>query len=304
MVQPTPWKTGRTQQAQTILPSQTTGGTSRRQVDVTKVVAWLKPHLAVFRGHWGYLFAAVGNIITLFGLFEPWVDASSTDGRITATPFGKFQISSSLVALWSGAPPPTAKINGMWAVLACIAVVITVSAAMINLRARTQALSALVMGSTVAVSLFLVFALVHMNNKLPDLRAMVGNASARDLGSQVGMLMRWASGNGNYALPGLKRYTWTTASLTTWAWLAGGMAVISAIAAIAQWVRSRPDGPIAIPLRMPIVITRASDDHASEQPSPDPAPAAASPPAAPEAPMPPAPATPPERPPTDPGHAG
>ncbi|MFD0366112.1 hypothetical protein ACFQZZ_32140 [Nocardia sp. GCM10030253] len=272
MVQPTPWQEGKTQQAQAISPSQATGGAPRRQVEVANVVASLRPHLAALRGSWGYLFAAVGSIITFFALFQPWVNASSTDGKIKATPFGKFEISSSLVALWSGSPPPTAKVNGTWAVLACVAIAVVVVAAVVNLRARTQALSGLVMGSSIAMSLFVVFALVHMNGKAPDVRNMVGNGPTRDLGSQVGMLVRWASGNGNYALPGVKRYTWTTAGLTSWAWFAGAMAVLSTVAAIAQWMRNRPAGPIHIPLRMPIVITRPSSDAAAPHPTPAPAP--------------------------------
>lgn len=240
----------------------------------------LRPLLVLCRGNWGYLGAAIGSVITLYALFQPWVNASSTDGKIKATPFGKFEISSSLVALWSGSPPPAAKINGTWAVLACITIAVIIVAAVVNLRAHTQALSTLVMGSSIALSLFVVFALVHMNGKAPDVRNMVGNGPTRDLGSQVGMIVRWASGNSGYALPGVRRYTWTTAGLTSWAWFAGAMAVVSAVAAIAQWVRNRPAGPIQIPLRMPIVITRPSSGPA--QPAPEPQQPSASPQPAPE----------------------
>ncbi|MFE7802597.1 hypothetical protein [Nocardia sp. NPDC057440] len=296
MVQPTPWQAGKTPQAQAVSPSRAARGAPRRQVDVASTLtslrllhARLRPHLVLFQGNWGYLGAALGGVITLYALFQPWVNASSTDGKIKATPFGKFEISSSLVALWSGSPPPAAKINGTWAVLACIAIAVIVVAAVVNLRAHTRALSTLVMGSSIALSLFVVFALVHMNGKAPDVRNMVGNGPTRDLGSQVGMIVRWASGNSGYALPGVRRYTWTTAGLTSWAWFAGAMAVISAVAAIAQWVRNRPAGPIQIPLRMPIVITRPSSGPAPAQPAPAPQQPSASPQPAPE-PQQPAPA--------------
>ncbi|MEV6430953.1 hypothetical protein [Nocardia sp. NPDC051463] len=289
MVQPTPWQAGKTPQAQAVSPSRAAGGAPRRQVDVANALATvrpllvaLRPVLVLCRGSWGYLIAAIGSIITLYSLFQPWVNASSTDGKIKATPFGKFEISSSLVALWSGSPPPAAKINGTWAVLACITIAVICVAAVVNLRARTQALSTLVMGASIALSLFVVFALVHMNGKAPDVRNMVGNGPARDLGSQVGMIVRWASGNSGYALPGVRRYTWTTAGLTSWAWFAGAMAVVSAVAAIAQWVRNRPSGPIQIPLRMPIVITRPSSGATPAEPAPAPQQPSTSPQPAPE----------------------
>ncbi|WP_406233378.1 hypothetical protein [Nocardia sp. NBC_01009] len=287
MVQPTPWQAGKTPQAQAVSPSRAAGGAPRRQVDVANALATLRPLLAALRpvlvlcrGNWGYLGAAISGVITLYALFQPWINASSTDGKIKATPFGKFEISSSLVALWAGSPPPTAKINGTWAVLACITIAVIVVAAVVNLRAQTRALSTLVMGSSIALTFFVIFALVHINNKAPDVRNMVGNGSARDLGSQVGMIVRWASGNSGYALPGVRRYTWTTAGLTSWAWFAGAMAVVSAVAAIGQWVRNRPAGPIQIPLRMPIVITRPSSGPA--QPAPEPQQPSASPQPAPE----------------------
>lgn len=221
--------------------------------------------------------AAVGSIITFFTLFQPWVNAATLDGRIKATPFGKFEISSSLVALWSGAPPPQAKVNGMWAVLACVAIAVTLFAVAVNLRARTTALSHLAAGSSVAMALFIAFAVVHMNGKAPELRAMLGYGRPTDLGSQIGLLMRWASGNGNYPMPGIRQVSITTASLTAWAWFAIAIAVVSAVAAIAQWVRNRPAGPIhiplQIPLRMPVVITRPSSVPApAPAPTPTPAP--------------------------------
>ncbi|MFE7802598.1 hypothetical protein [Nocardia sp. NPDC057440] len=242
----------------------------------------LRPYLAPLQGNWGYVVAAAGSVVTFCTLFQPWVNAATLDGRIKATPFGKFEISSSLVALWSGAPPPQAKVNGTWAVLACVAIAVTLFAVVVNLRARTTTLSHLAACSSVAMALFIVFALVHMNGKAPELRSMLGYGRTTDLGGQIGLLMRWASGNGKYPMPGIRQVSITTASLTAWAWFAAATAVVSAVAAIAQWVRNRPAGPIQIPLqiplRMPIVITRPSSAPApapDSAPTPDPTPAPA-----------------------------
>ncbi|MFQ6330496.1 hypothetical protein ACLMAL_30760 [Nocardia sp. CWNU-33] len=285
MAQRTPWQAGKNPPGQVDPPNPSARGAPRRRVEVRSTMAALRPHLARLRGNWGYLAAAAGSLILFFTLFQPWVNASGLDGRVKATPFGKWQISSSLVALWSGAPPPQAKINGTWAVLACVAIAVTLFAVVVNLRARTTALSHLAAGSSVATALFIVFALVHMNGKAPELRAMLGYGRPTDLGSQIGLLMRWASGNGNYPVPGLRKVSITTAGLTAWAWFAAAIAVMSAVAAIAQWVRNRPAGPIQIPLqiplRMPIVITRPSS-----APAPAPAPAPDSTPAPTPAPTP------------------
>ncbi|MEV6430952.1 hypothetical protein [Nocardia sp. NPDC051463] len=275
MTQPTPWQTGKNPPGQVDPPQPTARGAPHRRVELQNAMTALRPHLAPLRGNWGYVVAAVGSVITFFALFQPWVNATALDGRIKATPFGKFEISSSLVALWSGAPPQQAKVNGTWAVLACVAIAVTLFAVAINLRARTTALSHVAAGSSVAMALFIAFALVHMNGKAPELRAMLGYGRPTDLGSQIGLLMRWASGNGKYPMPGIRQVSITTASLTAWAWFAAATAVVSAVAAIAQWVRNRPAGPIQIPLqiplRMPIVITRPAP-AAAPAPTPDSAP--------------------------------
>ncbi|MFE7801308.1 hypothetical protein [Nocardia sp. NPDC057440] len=206
--------------------------------------------LAALGGNWGYLCAAAGNVITFGLLFEPWLDINGGSGNIKSDAFGKFQISSSLMGLWSGSPPPAATINGTWAVLACAAIGVTVCTTLVNLRARTKALSHLTTVSSVAVALFIVFALVHMNGKVSDVRGMLGFGPFRDLGTQAGLMMRWASGNGRPPVPGLRQVSYTTAGLTSEAWYAGVTAVSSAVAAIAQCARNRSSDVIRLPLRI------------------------------------------------------
>ncbi|MFQ6392414.1 hypothetical protein ACLMAJ_03060 [Nocardia sp. KC 131] len=273
MVQPTPWQAGdNNPQGQAEPPNPTSRGAPRRQIDVAKVIATLRPHLASLQGSWGYVFAAVGSIITFITLFQPWINAVARDGRIKANPFGRLQISSSLVTLWSGSPPPQVKINGTWAVLATIAITITIFATVVNLRARTEALRHLVAGTSVATALFVVFAMVHLNNKGPALRDMLGYGNPRDLGGQIGLLMRWASGNGQYPVPGLTKVSITTASLTAWAWFAAVMAVASAVAAVAQWIRNQPAGSVHLPMRISVVTSPRAANPAPA-PTPDPPPA-------------------------------
>jgi hypothetical protein len=257
MVQPTPWQASKTPDREPGSPSSAKDGSWRRQFDdeiVLKVLASL-------RGYWGYLFAAAGSILTFALLFEPWLTGDGPDGGIKANPFWKLQISTSLVALWSGAPPPGAQINGMWAVLASAAITVTVFSVAINLRARSAALSYLAVGSSVAMAIFVVSAVVHLNGKAEAVRGIVGSGGQRDLGTQVGQLIRWASGNGTYPVPGLRKVSYVTASLTSVAWFAVAISVVSAMAALGQWVHGRTTGlgAIRLPRNFPIVISQQPD---------------------------------------------
>ncbi|MGO4614022.1 hypothetical protein AB4305_07585 [Nocardia sp. 2YAB30] len=252
MVQLTPWQADRNRHHQADSPSRTESSAPQQRGAVAKVIAAL-------RGNWGYLGAAAGNIITFVLLFNPWLTASGPDGTISADPFGGLQVSTSLVGLWSGSPPPAADVNGTWGVLASAAGAITVFAVLVDLRARTKGLSHVAAVSSVALALFVVFALVHLNNKAAEVKDMVGSGSPRDLGTQIGLLVRWASGNGTYPVPGLRQVTYSTASLTSSAWLAGAISLVSAVAAIAQWIRGRTTGPVRLPWRFSVVTSRPSD---------------------------------------------
>ncbi|MGO4618071.1 hypothetical protein AB4305_07640 [Nocardia sp. 2YAB30] len=257
MVQRTPWQASKTPDQEPGSPSRAEGGSRRRQLNdeiVLKVVESL-------RGYWGYLFAAAGSILTFALLFQPWLDAKAADGGIKANPFGKLQISSSLVALWSGAPPPPAHINGMWAVLASVASAVTVFAVVINLRARSAALSYLAVGSSVAMAIFVVSAVANLNGQASAVRGMLSAGSQRDLGTQVGQLIRWASGNGRILVPGTQRVSYVTAGVTSVAWFAVAISVVSAMAALGQWVRGRKtgSGAISLPWGSTIVISRQPD---------------------------------------------
>ncbi|WP_406235400.1 hypothetical protein [Nocardia sp. NBC_01009] len=238
MVQPTPWQANKIRYRKVDTPSTVQRIVSQRREEVAKVLASL-------RGNWGYLCAAVGSIITFRMLFKPWLTASGTDGQISADPFGGLQISTSLASLWSGSPPPAADVNGTWGVLASTASAVTVFAVLVNLRARTKVLSYVAVGSSVTLALLIVIVVAHLNSKAADVKRMVGYGSARDAGTQVGLLVRWATGNGQYPVPGMRQVAYATASLTTWAWLAGAISLISALIAIAQWIRGRTTGPAA-----------------------------------------------------------
>ncbi|WP_228839070.1 hypothetical protein, partial [Nocardia amamiensis] len=64
---------------------------------------------------------------------------------------------------------------------------------------------------------------------------MVGSGPPTDIGTQIGYVIRWASGNGQYPLPGARKVEFSTAKLTNTALLAGATSVFSAVVAVAQW---------------------------------------------------------------------
>ncbi|MBB5914909.1 hypothetical protein BJY24_003776 [Nocardia transvalensis] len=190
-------------------------------------------------GYWGYLAAAAGSIVTLYLMFTSWVVGVGRDGTIKADAFGGYKVSHTLVNLWAGSPPPRPQINGTWAVLACAVAVVTAFAVAANIRARSTVLTRLAVGASLAQAGLVLVIIIHLNNKLEEIRAAVGITSYRDLGTQAGLIMRWAMGNGDYPAPGVRQVDYATASFTTSAWTAGAVSLISALAAIAQWLRGR-----------------------------------------------------------------
>jgi hypothetical protein len=230
MVQPTPWGASKNQNRQAGSPIRATGGGRKRRVDPEKLRARVRPLATLLRDNSGYL-------ITFTLLFKPWLTTGGPDGTIWSNAFGQTHISTTLVGLWSQKPPAHSNLSGKWAILATIAIFLTVLAALANLWARTETLARLTTGSAVAVALFVAFTLVYLNGKAPELRSMIGSGPPTDLGTQAGFVIRWASGNGQYPLPGLRKVEFSTAKLTGDALLAGATAMFSAVAAIAQWVR-------------------------------------------------------------------
>ncbi|MGK8524469.1 hypothetical protein ACRS6B_24255 [Nocardia asteroides] len=237
MTQPTPWQTSKIRRQQAASRSSRDG--RKRRVALAKARVRLRPLLSGLGRNAGYLGAAAGSIVTFMLLFEPWLTTGGPDGTIYSNAFGQTHITTTLVGLWSQKPPAHTNLGGKWAILASIAIFLTVFAAVINLWARTEALARLATGSAVAVALFIAFTLVYLNSKGPELRSMIGSGPPTDMGTQIGFVIRWASGNGQYPLPGLRKVEFSTAKLTGSAMLAGVTAMFSAVAAIAQWFRSR-----------------------------------------------------------------
>ncbi|MGQ4618716.1 hypothetical protein [Nocardia sp. R7R-8] len=248
MVQPTPWQSDETRDDRSAQQNPAPSGAG--------VPA--KAILTALRGHWGYVWAAVGGLVTLVLLFQPWLTAAGADGKVSTNAFGRMEITTRFLNVWSRSAPPGARITGFWALLACAAIVVAIFAVVVNLRLRIEALDRLATLATVVGALFVVFTVLYINSKGPELKAMVGRRS--DLGGQIGSLMNWAFGNGRLVVPGIGQVAYTSAALTPWALLAGVTSLGSAVAAVTQWVRNRSGNLFRLPVRVHIVKSEKSDE--------------------------------------------
>ncbi|WP_280314953.1 hypothetical protein [Nocardia abscessus] len=196
---------------------------------------------ATLRGNWVYLCAAVGCIITFVLLFQPWLTTGTggTDGVIHANAFGRIHVTTFWVDLWAQTSVPNPKASGTWGILTSVAIVIAVCSVAVNTVARTAALTHLVIVATGFVAFFTIAAALYLNSKGDELTRVVSYGTARDPGTQVGLLIRWARGHDNYPAPGFRQVSYATHSLTWSAILAVAISLLSAIAAIAQWIRGR-----------------------------------------------------------------
>ncbi|MBF6172312.1 hypothetical protein [Nocardia blacklockiae] len=255
MVQPTPWQANRTAPAPAPEPEPDIARNYFATIDFDALRARM-------RGLWGYTAALVGSLIMLVLLFEPWLFASGMDGTVGINAFGRMEITTSALNVWSQSPPAAVRVTGAWGILTAAAAGLTVCFVVINFRARSHTLSRLATISTLVSAGTVLIALIYFNTKGPDAKAMVG--VGRDLGGQVGLLMRSYFGNGSYVLPGSRVIAYSSAGLTATAWTAGAVALLSAAAVVAQWIRDRPAEPDATADRSPESAASVSTVGAGE----------------------------------------
>ncbi|WP_280276702.1 hypothetical protein [Nocardia wallacei] len=255
MAQPTPWGSSGTSPDPPEPPGRTKRAAYRRP-DLT-------PYLAAARENWGYVTAAVAGLIILILLFQPWLTASGPDGRASTNAFGRIDATTAYLTAWSSDHNPIAKITGLWAIMAAAAIVVTCVTAVLSLRLRTELASRVAAISAVAAAFFIILTLVYINSKAPELKAMT--ARKYDAGGQLGSLMAWAFGNGTLAIPGIARKPYSSAGLTPWGMVAGGLSLVAAVAAVTQWLIDHPASRMRIRLRLrsPIVATTAPTGAAS-----------------------------------------
>lgn len=183
-------------------------------------------YLIVPRGQAGYLCAAVGHLMALVLLFQPWLTASGDAGGVRVNAFGRMWIPTSPMGLPSQSPPQPARIDidPSWAQFSCVALVVACAITMFTVRARSTVLPQVAAGFTLAVSVLVVYLLIYVDSKAGALSAMVGPGSLLDPGTQIGPV---------------HIVSYSTARLTAAAMFACGISLASAVATVAQRLASK-----------------------------------------------------------------
>ncbi|WP_280235701.1 hypothetical protein [Nocardia cyriacigeorgica] len=240
---------------------ESTGARVTRQVNVVRGrVAAVRGLGSPLRGHWGYLLAAVGVFVTLILMTRPWLMATGPNGSVQSSAFGRINVSTKYLTVWSKSPPKMPQVSGLWAFVTAAAIVLTICVAVLYFRTRTEFFARLVAGASVAVAILVLFTMVYLDSKGAELKALT--ARRFDLGGQVGQFLSWVKGEGKFVLPGVGRGEYVATSRFTPAAIAAAViAVASALAAVGQWVVNH--GAEAIGLRARIATMREKWDAAA-----------------------------------------
>ncbi|MFR9768742.1 hypothetical protein [Nocardia sp. SC052] len=118
----------------------------------------------------------------------------------------------------------------------------------LNLRARSRVFARLATGGSAAVAVFVLCALVYINSKSGELKAMT--ARRWDMGGQLGSVMSWILGKDKLPLPGTE-IVYSSASLAPAGIFACIVSLGGALAAVAQWIFVYSPTSIRRPQRSP-----------------------------------------------------
>lgn len=249
MAQPSPWR------------SQETGPRRDAEPRTVSRATDVRERLTALRGHWGYVGAATGALITLVLMFQPWIEARGPQGKVSATPLGKLDAARTFMDAWSKTPAKTAKVTGIWGILACAAIVITVFIVIAYFRNRAEVMARAAAISSTSVSVLVIVTLIHLNSKGAQLKAMTSRKW--DLGGQAGQLLSWAFGNGDLLIPGVTEHEYVaTATFTPAALIALTASLAGTVAICAQWMRR---SGIRLPrISLPSVSVQLKKSEATE----------------------------------------
>ncbi|WP_433524921.1 hypothetical protein ACQPZ2_07720 [Nocardia pseudovaccinii] len=201
--------------------------------------------------------AAVGSTATLILLFQSWITAQGPDGKVAANAFGRLEITTNYLNVWSQTKPKTPPVTGFWAILASAAIIVALCAIVLNIRLRNEIFARLTTFSLACAAFSVILCLIYLNSKGAELKAMTSRTY--DMGGQIGQILNWATGRGKLVVPGTGTSNYSSAGLTHWGLLAVVTSLGSTMAAIAQWLllRRATDNPVRLSWRMPIVLSRA-----------------------------------------------
>lgn len=177
---------------------------------------------------WPYIAVALANSAVFYLMFKPWLTATGWDGLGVVNAFGRLRRTTRHLNLWSQSPPPVGIISNTWAVLASVAIVITVVAAIRASRYRSSATETLTAIAALAAAIFVAADLYHLNAAIPKVQLAV--SMSKDLSAQLGLAIGALRGTTEYPWPG-KESQLRVAGLTSTALIAFAITVVSAAVA-------------------------------------------------------------------------
>ncbi|WP_157120868.1 hypothetical protein [Nocardia miyunensis] len=145
--------------------------------------------ISTARADKGYVAAAVAAALAVILMFQPWLTASGPNGRLRSDAFGRIDGATRSFDDWLTDGYSQPNISGVWAVLAALAAVVTISAVLMYLRIRTAALSYLVLGSALATAMFILADLLYLSGKAPELRTIVQSNHGDGFGNLLGLFL-------------------------------------------------------------------------------------------------------------------
>ncbi|WP_459546346.1 hypothetical protein [Nocardia sp. X0981] len=195
-------------------------------------------------GKWGYVFTALGGVVTFVLMFQHWMVANGPDGMAAATPFGQVDSTTRYLSVWSSAgPPPAADLTGSWAVATSSVIALTIAAVAIHITTDSARFARIATGGAALTALLVIVNLLYLTSRQKQLKSMTNRRW--DLGGQVGSWINWAVNDGSKPVAGLNQVEYVASgTLTTAAIAAVIISVGSAVVALATLPRSsRPRIP-------------------------------------------------------------
>jgi hypothetical protein len=220
-----------------------------------------------YRSLLGLLCSAGLSAATLVLLCKPWLSARGPNGEVSSDAFGRISGATGPLG-WvpsesngvetSGGMDLSGGVNisGVWAVLAATAAVMTIFAAVINLRVRGKILSYLVVGSSVAGAVFVLCTVLYLNGMEPELRAMTeGNQHlSGGLNNLLGSFFGGSADGGRHQV--------ASASLDLAAMLGGATALGAALTAVGFGLSKGIGGVLRYPAPIETIGQRGFDGDA------------------------------------------
>ncbi|MEU1981478.1 hypothetical protein [Nocardia sp. NPDC019395] len=192
-------------------------------------------------GKWGYVFSALGFVVTFILMFQHWMVAHGPDGMAAATPFGQVDSTTKYLTVWSSeGPPPAANFTGSWAVTASSVIAVTIAAVAIHIVTGSPRFARIATGASVLSALLVLANLLYLTSQQKSLKNMT--IRRWDLGGQIGSWINWAFNDGSKPVAGLNQVDYVASGTITSAAIAAVViAVGAAVIAVATMPR-RTDG--------------------------------------------------------------